>query len=163
MRYGEEGVGWERISEGENFYAKPANLRVLDGSLWSSQNNQNWHTVGSAINDYYVVSQLAEINDSWAVRRNLIMYEVYFAYEETGTPDEVVPKLNYTAEEAEVVSEVSQILTDYVKSARALFATGAMDPNSDADWQSYLDALENQGYNDYIEVAQAAYSRLISG
>lgn len=82
------------------------------------------------------------------------------AYAQAPVPAEVVGNLVYSAEESAVVSECSQILKDYVKQARALFATGAMDPNNDADWQSYLDALEGQGLTAYTEAAQAAYTRM---
>ena len=101
------------------------------------------------------------VNDgSWASQRSQIFYDVIDAYAQAPVPAEVVGNLVYSAEESAVVSECSQILKDYVKQARALFATGAMDPNNDADWQSYLDALEGQGLTAYTEAAQAAYTRM---
>ena len=41
--------------------------------------------------------------------------------------------------------------------ARALFISGAMDPNSDADWQTYLDNMEANGLSTALEVYQEAY------
>lgn len=160
MRYGTEGQGWEAVTEGTSAYGNPANVRVLDSSVWSTQNNQTWHTMGAVISTSGNLSNLFEVDDSWASRRNVNCYAVMNAYEQAPVPAEVVGDLVYTAEESEVVAEVSQILKDYVKEARALFATGAMDPNSDADWQRYLDALEGQGLSSYIEAAQAAYTRM---
>lgn len=160
MRYGTEGQGWEAVTEGSNAFGSPANLRVLDSSVWSTQNNQTWHTMGSVISTRSNLSTLFELDDSWASQRNVLCYGVVDAYAQAPVPAEVVGNLVYNAEENAVVSECSQILKDYVKQARALFATGAMDPNSDADWQSYLDALEGQGLSAYTEAAQSAYTRM---
>lgn len=160
MRYGTEGLGWETVSEGTSALGYPANIKVLDSSVWSTQNNQTWHTMSSSIWNPVNASVLLEDDGTWAYKRNINCYAVMDAYNQAPIPDEVVGTLVYNAEESETVSEVSQILLDYVKEARALFATGAMDPNNDADWQSYLDALEGQGLSRYIEAAQAAYTRM---
>ena len=66
----------------------------------------------------------------------------------------------YTEDENEAVAEIKTPMTDYIKESRALFATGAMDPNSDSDWQNYLDSLESLGLSQWQTAAQAAYSRL---
>ena len=72
----------------------------------------------------------------------------------------MVYDLVYTAEELEVVSEVKQLLQDYIAEARALFATGVLDPNNDADWQSYLNNLENQRLSEFLAISQTAYDRM---
>ena len=160
MRYGTEGQGWEAVTEGESSFGYPANLKVLDSSVWSTQNNQTWHTMGGVISTRINLAPLYVNDGSWASQRSQIFYDVIDAYAQAPVPAEVVGNLVYSAEESAVVSECSQILKDYVKQARALFATGAMDPNNDADWQSYLDALEGQGLTAYTEAAQAAYTRM---
>jgi hypothetical protein len=35
-----------------------------------------------------------------------------------------------------------------------------MDPNNDADWQSYLDGLDTNRYDRWIELAQIGYNRI---
>ena len=35
-----------------------------------------------------------------------------------------------------------------------------VDPNSDADWETYLNAMESQGLSQWLNVAQTAYSRM---
>ena len=161
LRYGKLGVGWEECSEGTSAYGYPANLKILDGSVWSTQNNQTWHNMaGTIFTRYNIAPYYEEDSEGWEGQTDVIYYGVMDAYSKAPVPAEVVYDLLYNAEEADVVADCSQILLDYVKEARALFATGAMDPNNDADWQSYLDALEGQGLSAYTEAAQAAYSRM---
>ena len=48
----------------------------------------------------------------------------------------------------------------YVVAQRALFITDALDPNSDSDWNAYLDELKNLGQETLISTAQSAYNRM---
>lgn len=161
MRYGIEGTDWRKVTEGQTSIGKDAQLEVLDGSLWSSQNNHHWHDDACDIATLaYANATLFVSDDSWSSRRSALCSSCRKAYDSMPTPAEVVTDLVYAADEAEIASECSKVLKDYVKEARALFATGAMDPNNDADWQSYLDALEGQGLTAYTEAAQAAYTRM---
>ena len=47
-----------------------------------------------------------------------------------------------------------------MQEATNLFCVGQMDPNSDTDWQSYLDELNNLQYKELLAVDQAAYDRM---
>ena len=51
-------------------------------------------------------------------------------------------------------------LVDYIKDRRAQFCTGTMDPRNDAQWQEYLDGLKTLRYDEWVEIAQAAYDRM---
>jgi len=48
-----------------------------------------------------------------------------------------------------------------MKQWRAEFVSGVKDPNSDADWKAYLDALEAEGLKKVIDVAQSCYTRMM--
>ena len=161
MRYGIEDTDWRKVTEGKSFTGTDAQFEVLDGTLWSSQNNHHWHDDACDISTLsYSNAALFVTDDSWASHMATLCGSCLTAYATMPTPAEVVNELVYAADEAEIVSEYAKILKDYVKQARALFATGAMDPNSDSDWQSYLDALEGQGLSAYTEAAQSAYTRM---
>ena len=43
----------------------------------------------------------------------------------------------------------------------AKFTVGEWDINDDADWQTYLNELENAGLSDFLACAQAAYDRTL--
>ena len=106
--------------------------------------------------------QILEDDGSFATRCDLLTKAMYDANRAVGTPDELVYNLVYTSEEMEVVSDVKKLLQDYIKQTRAEFASGVLDPSSDADWEGYLNSLENQGLSRLLDVSQAAYTRMNS-
>ena len=75
-------------------------------------------------------------------------------------PEEVVYTLIYSAEENEVVTEYKPLVEEIIGDYRSLFISGALDPESDADWQTYLTALEKEGMSKWLEAAQSAYDRM---
>ena len=75
-------------------------------------------------------------------------------------PEELISRVVYSSEEYEERSEYEKIYKDYVVSQRALFITDALDPNSDSDWNAYLDELKNLGQETLISTAQSAYNRM---
>ena len=162
QQYGERGVDWEWNTEGFAAAGLPAQYEQLTfPTLWSTQNNKIWNT--NTVNVWVQAGNARQwVNDgSHSARRNgETQRTMYLNYKDGPKPAETIMNLVYSAEEQEVVSEYSQILKDYVASARALFCTGAMDPSDDGDWQEYLDALKNQGMYEWQEAAQSAYDRM---
>ncbi|MBQ3134743.1 MAG: extracellular solute-binding protein [Oscillospiraceae bacterium] len=87
----------------------------------------------------------------------------YTAIANENNPEEIVDKIIYTPEEsAELDVRPAEILI-YVKEARAKFAVGqaGFDPNNDANWANYLQTLDNMGMQDWKEISQTAYSRMM--
>jgi len=162
QRYGTKGVLWVEDTSGVSSLGYPSTIKVIDGSPWSNPSNETWHTIYCGINTPEIMSVLGKERDPavWNEYRGILYSAVLSAYETMPVPAEVVTDLYYGEEEFEVVTDCAQILKEYVQEARALFATGAMDPNSDADWQAYLDALEGQGLSDYIDAAQTTYDSM---
>ena len=74
--------------------------------------------------------------------------------------DEVFDFAIYSTSDYEERSEFAKDLTEYVFERRSQFCTGVMDPNSDEDWQNYLDGLQALHYDRWIELAQIGYNRL---
>lgn len=160
MRWGEEGVDWER-SEGENQFGTISQVKVINNAAFSS-GNTTWQMNGSAITIPENYSPIANYDETWAGREFSLEVALMNACLSAPQPDEVVYELVYTQEENEVVSEFKQLLQDYLLESRAQFATGVLDPNSDADWQTYLNNLESLGLPRILEVSQAAYTRMHS-
>ena len=82
------------------------------------------------------------------------------AFNTAPVPDEIVYDLVYSAEETEVIVEYRPLVTEIIGDYRSLFISGALDPESDADWQSYLTALEKEGMSKWLEASQSAYDRM---
>jgi len=160
QRYGVYGVDWEYASEGTfSNLGYPAKVKVLDSSVYSSQNNKCWHVVNAVLPQAIFAAEWTD-DGSWATTRSKISIANFNNYTYGAHPDEVVEKLIYTTEEQETVSAVKTQIEDYVAQARAMFVSGVMDPNDDAQWNTYLADLETQGLSQYVEVAQTAYTRM---
>ncbi len=160
MRFGAEGSGWAYLAEGEegvDSAGNPATFKML-ADKYATQNNETFALMSCVILNYANVHRLAE-TESGAGFNDYLSNAFAVALRTVGEPDELVRTLAYTAEENEVVSEVRSPVREYVASQRALFVSGALDPNNDADWQAYLDGIEQQGLSRWQAVAQAAYSR----
>jgi len=161
QRYGVYGRDWTDAAEGAtNSTGYPAFIEVLDQSVFSQQNNISWHVVGPCVlhNDNWATTWT---NDgSWSSDRELLHWEAGNAHTAAGLPEEVILALVYNAEEQEVVSEYKTLVVDFVKSQRALFISGNLDIDSDADWEAYIQNLEDQGLNEWLEVSQSAYTRM---
>ena len=163
MDWGVEGQDWV-YSDG----TKPGNLggtatfKLLNEKVNNTPNNIVWHNYAGVSSSLYFQREidLSDPNAYESVRYNrdqtLLKY-----YDEAGLPEEVFYFNVYTDEEVERRDEISvNDMTDYMRHARAEFCSGVLDPNSDADWNAYLKALENMHEPEWMEIGQAAYDRV---
>lgn len=163
MRYGNEGEHWVWAEDGAlSAVGTPAAITVVNESVWSEQNNVNWHYFGAVLAPMGWITPSYTDDGSWTSTRNGIAYQDRKLYDAAPQKNEIVYKIIYNSEENELVSSVLQQLKDYVDEARALFVSGVLDPNSDADWQTYLSNLSAQGMDDYLAASQTAYTRMQS-
>lgn len=165
MRYGVKGEHWDYAPEGTvDDEGNPILIITYDSSVYGSQNNFNWHNMGTVLLDYDYLSTSSPEEESaepsYTERFDTWYGELADVYRSCPENPNVVYRIVYNAEENEVVSEVKTPLLQYVEEARALFVTGVMDPANDADWDSYLSDLENIGMSDYVAAAQSAYDRM---
>lgn len=73
------------------------------------------------------------------------------------TPEQVFTDPVYTLDELDKCNDTIQTVKSYVNECIASFALGTLDPV--ADWDAYLANLESAGLNDWLEVAQAYWTR----
>jgi len=73
--------------------------------------------------------------------------------------EQICPTLVYTEEEKEETEAQRVAVADYYKKSRTDFCVGKLDPYSDADWQEYLDTLDDLGLDTVLELAQTAFDR----
>ena len=180
FRYGEEGVNWVKIQGQVEQNGKmidvfdetgfPAGYNVLKDE-WSTETKCTWHY---SMNTMWVS---AAYEKGLTCNPGYGGYAYYFrpgsSYElmwnaimevKSGTePAEKFFNIPYNAEELEVVTEVQKGLISALNTWRAEFITGVKDPNNDADWQAFLDDMEDKGMYDWLDAAQEAYTRFIEG
>ena len=157
IRYGEEEVDWKWADENAKgmFEAAgyPATFELLTGVQSGVQNK--WWNVWSPMNlGYDIGNGWADDNDPLNASR--LAYDTVALLIDY-VPEEVAGKITYTAEESNEIAEMQSNLNSYFKEAMCLFVIGDMDV--EADWDEYIEELEALGMNEYLAIAQTAYTR----
>ena len=161
-RWGVFGEDWELSEPGATTAAGiAAPVKVIDASIFGSQNNKCWHNAGApgVLTNSMWSNQFVD-DGSWASSRSKLAWGVYAKYLEAGQPEDVIYNLIYTSEEQELVSDVSVQIKDFIAEQQALFVSGEMNPSNDADWETYLANLQAQNMDEWLKVAQGAYDRM---
>ena len=168
QRWGAEGENWdyyENVEGKENYVSRiegwPVHLVAYnDAAYWSSGNVQNaaWRQTGPYIRQYGIANgsgrNPATVTDY--ARHNADCDELYQAG--GWNPEEVIPKLLYTEEENEAISEIKSTLKSYVMEKTAAFLVGTAD--IDAEWDDFIKECENIGLSKLLEVENAVYTRM---
>lgn len=162
-RWGVQGVDWDYIDEGNTLPGNrggEARFVRLGEDIFTEANSKNWHLQVSHISrDYWQFA--TDLSDgSWASTQQAKAIQIRDAYEAAGLPEQVFYEMCRNAEEDALFNEHHSDLDTFVKKARAEFCNGIRNPESDADWQQYLDELESLHYYDaWVGVAQASWDR----
>ncbi len=161
---GVEGVNWEWAEDDS-----PAGKGYLVTNYPTAPHHVTWHTnigtmsLESVNTEHHALSDPADV---WSNAMDDIFrdHEVkYTAIADKNNPEEIVDKIIYSPEESEQLGVRPAELLIYIKEARAKFAVGqqGFDPNNDTDWDNYLKTLDSMGMQEWLEVSQTAYSRML--
>ncbi|MBR2896529.1 MAG: extracellular solute-binding protein [Oscillospiraceae bacterium] len=163
QRWGEYGVDWV-YSEGGKTGNRggEAKIKVLNPSVFYEQNAQSWHyDVGAVADESYWEYEVDFTDtDNWDTKLVNRCNEVYNYTMEAPQPKELFRFAIYSQADYDERSEFAKELTAYIRNSRAEFCTGILNPNSDSDWQTYLDGLDALQYDRWIELAQIGYNRI---
>ena len=168
-RYGQQGLDWDYCTDGETglyealgypavFKWLRGDIRSITGqtSVWGGANVTTLPFIGKMGMCYYVDTSV-EGNMGTAMTAGNTVAQAPYA------PEEVVYKIIYTEEEAEATAENRANIRSYIKEARTQFVAGNLDPNSDDDWNAYINQLKEYHYEDILEIDREAYLRTIAG
>ncbi len=163
QRWGEYGVDWVYSEGGKTGHrGGEAKIKLLNPLAYSEQNNHSWHYDNcTVVNDAYWEYEVDLTDpDNWDTIHVRKCNEIYNYTMETPSPKESFDFAIYSLAEYEERSEFASDLTSYIRDRRAAFCTNVLDPNSDADWQEYLNGLDALRYDRWIELAQIGYDRI---
>ena len=161
QRYGEYGVDWRYVDGGLGHLGGEAKIELLNPNFYNEQNNGSWRGAFGVSSEWDWEQLTDPEADPWNYTKNMKLVQNYEYSEAAGQPKNVYYAPAYTLEENEIRNAVKPDVEDYLKVSRAEFCTGVRDPYSDADWQSYLDALKALGYyDDFLTPAQSAWDRI---
>ncbi len=167
QRWGEKGVQWDDI-ENTQYAGKGEGMGHMGGDAHivllgdSAATNCRWfHQMTFNAQDvwqYYL--DPAEAETSILMKNRLCMKENIEYQVAAGMPEESFEFWTFTEDEWEIYAENDTAIYSYINRARAEFCAGTRDPNSDTDWEIYLENLEDLKIQEsWIETAQASYDR----
>jgi len=154
MNTGVPGEDWEEAEEGVlGIDGSPAKVNVLT-AYGNVQNNQWFQAGPSWMSNEYRFSEAAtnpeENLEVILYNQSNENYEPYRADIET-----VIPPLFFTEEQSTELADLQKTISDYVDEMLARFITG--DANIDAEWDSYLQVLNDMNIERYLQIYQEAY------
>ncbi|MGP4113694.1 ABC transporter substrate-binding protein [Streptomyces sp. 4N509B] len=161
-QFGEEGIGWREPRAGEIALDQDLEPALVDLPLDEENEadyNGNWGPMSQVFDTETFRNtqvQPMDIYTEEGFERRLFDATELYEGKET---DAMFPYWNVWIP-LEDGSELSTLLTNvetYITTATAEFVTGVRDPDSDGDWQSYLDGLDGLGVDRYLEIWQNAY------
>ena len=168
QRWGTEGEEWDYIAnvEGAGNYAASVSsfpisiVTYHDALFWggSELTNGSWRQTGPYVRQYGIACGVG-IDPSKTEPYTIILNGAWDLYQQGGfAPDETIPKLIYTSEESELISEIESNLRSYAKEMTAAFLIGNED--IDACWDDFQAELENIGASTYLEIQQTVFDRM---
>lgn len=166
IRYGEYKVNWDDADEGAvSDMGIPAEYKLLRDPL-TEQNTCMWSNAGGTLTVYAEgeSAQLTSQQSEWMLYKSKAHAQSRANYDaaaaEFNPPEELIcPNLAFTEEEEEEIKAQKKACDSYFKKSRTDFCKGDLDPESDADWNAYLDTLYDLGLEDWLSMAQMAYER----
>ncbi len=167
-QYGaDEGTDWVLNPEGKvGLNGEPAKYEVLN--LYTSETqNHDWQDIGIRVApaDYRLGQAVDADVDPYApegLEKLLFdasrdLYEPY-----AGTSDiQLLDTLKMTDEEVSNISVIAVEIEKIIEESSVAFMTGAKDV--DAEWDSYVESLDNAGLQDLLATYQTAYDRSFGG
>ena len=167
QRWGEKGVQWDYI-ENTQYAGKGEGMGHMGGDAHivllgdSAATNCRWfHQMTFNAQDvwqYYL--DPAEAETSILMKNRLCMQQNIQYQEAAGMPEESFEFWTFTEDEWEIYSENDTAIYGYINRARAEFCTGIRNPESDTDWQIYLEDLATLKLQEcWLDTAQASYDR----
>ena len=161
-QFGEEGVGWRAPEDGDVALDQNLEPSLFDMPLDEENEadyNGNWGPMAQVFDTAEFRNaqiQPLDIYTQEGFERRLFQATELYDGKET---DAMFPYWNVwvPAEDAAELSTLTANIESNVATATAEFITGVRDPESDGDWQAYLDGLNGLGVDRYLEIWQGGY------
>ena len=165
QRYGEKGVNWTEADAGaKSDLGLDAEYKYVNPA--GGQHAITWHKCGCAFNNMAEMetAQAAEAGtqDEWYNLRQSMHAESYRLFAEAeanNNPKKTCPLLRYTEEELELLQTDMTNIGDRYRQAGMEFMMGVKDASKDADWNAYIQQLNDLGHERHAEYVQKVYDR----
>ncbi|MCG8453671.1 MAG: extracellular solute-binding protein [Spirochaetales bacterium] len=166
--YNEEKLLQKMISKGE----PEVDWSIDSSDFHSFLSDESWYKIilsyGVSQNKYWgsgtpgVESNFFRLSNAVGAAdgfdQEQVLFDAAHSYEPYGKPY-AIPPINFTEDELALRNDLHETFRLWEAESYANFVTGNMDPNSDEDWNAYLEQVKDLGMDQLIEVIQMGYDR----
>ena len=146
----ENGIGCNRGPVGTVVFKEDDGYRAIDVKTLSEEDQEkfSWGNLWPQSLPKYMPSGFKYIEDHPTYNEKKVMEDTYEPYLTKTT----IPSFWIPLDKIDRYSDIAIALTDYFNQRQAMFISGEMDIDDDAQWQSYVDGLYALGLEDWMDV-----------
>ena len=157
VRHGGKGTDWVEGS-GQSSFMTTSTIEIKNPNALHSGNSTWGHNCHGILTPENYLSIAQTGTGRWAECARLLA-ENTKTMTEFRKPAEVAVNLIYTEEEYEIIVDNKAPRNSFVNESISLFSLGNQNPNSDAEWDKFLNTLEDYENDKLVKVCQSAYKR----
>ena len=146
----ENGIGCNRGPVGTVVFKEDDGYRAIDVKTLPEEDQEkfSWGNLWPQSLPKYMPSGFKYIEDHPTSNEKKVMEDTYEPYLTKTT----IPSFWIPLDKIDRYSDIASALTDYFNQRQAMFISGEMDIDDDAQWQSYVDGLYALGLEDWMDV-----------
>lgn len=146
----ENGIGCNRGPVGTVVFKEDDGYRAIDVKTLPEEDQEkfSWGNLWPQSLPKYMPSGFKYIEDHPTYNEKKVMEDTYEPYLTKTT----IPSFWIPLDKIDRYSDIASALTDYFNQRQAMFISGEMDIDDDAQWQSYVDGLYALGLEDWMDV-----------
>lgn len=146
----ENGIGCNRGPVGTVVFKEDDGYRAIDVKTLPEEDQEkfSWGNLWPQSLPKYMPSGFKYIEDHPTCNEKKVMEDTYEPYLTKTT----IPSFWIPLDKIDRYSDIASALTDYFNQRQAMFISGEMDIDDDAQWESYVDGLYALGLEDWMDV-----------
>ena len=146
----ENGIGCNRGPVGKVVFKEDDGYHAIDTKTLpeDEQEKLSWGNLWPQSLPKYVPSGFKYIEESPLYDEKKVMENTYEPY----LTKEIVPSFWIPLDKIDRYSDIATAIRDYFNQQQAMFVSGELDINDDAQWKNYVDGLYALGLEDWLEV-----------
>jgi putative aldouronate transport system substrate-binding protein len=146
----ENGIGCSRGPVGTVVFKEDAGYRAIDSTTLPAdqQEKVSWNNLWPQALPKYMPTGFKYIEDNPLYDEKKAMEGIY----EPNLTQSVIPSFWVAVDSIDRYSDIATALNDYFNQQQAMFVTGELDVNDDAEWKNYVDGLYSLGLEDWLNI-----------
>ncbi|MBU5670355.1 extracellular solute-binding protein [Paenibacillus brevis] len=146
----ENGIGVNRGPVGKITFKEGDQYRSIDIETLPKEEQEalSWSNLWPQALPKYLPADFEFLEDNPAYKEKDVMQETYEPYLTKG----IIANPWIGLDDVDRYADISTALQDYFTQQQALFVTGELDINNDAQWEDYVKGLNSLGLEDWMKI-----------